>query len=106
MPRKYDEDLSKFLNLTPGHFDSPNMNNIFVNHNGHKLSIAQHYHDHYTKPIVREIYCEFLDAEQMGIVHYDQTLDGLIEALQEVKFRIERGRRITLERGELNGTTN
>ena len=92
MPRKYDEDLSKFLNLTPGHFDSPNMNNIFVKHNGHKLSIAQHYHDHYTKPIVREIYCEFLDAEHMGIVHYDQTLDGLIEALQEVKFRIETGR--------------
>ena len=91
MPRKYDEDLSKFLNLTPGHFDSPNMNNIFVNHNGHKLSIAQHYHDHYTKPIVREIYSEYLDADGDGIVHFDHTLDGLIEALQKVKSRIEKG---------------
>ena len=82
MPRKYDKNLSKFLTKL-------NMNNIFVTHNGHTLSIAQHYNDDYTKPIVREIYCEFLDAEQMGIVHYDQTLDGLIEALQEVKSKIE-----------------
>ena len=91
MPRKYDENLSKFL-------DVPNMNNIFVNHNGHKLSIAQHYHDDYTKPMVREIFYADSDAGAAGIVHYDQTLDGLIEALQEVKSRIEKG--------ELNGTTN
>ena len=84
MPRKYDEDLSKFLSL-------PNMNNIFVKHNGHKLSIAQHYHTDYTKPIVREIYSAYLDADGDGIVHYDQTLDGLIEALQEVKSKIEKG---------------
>ena len=84
MPRKYDENLSKFL-------DVPNMNNIFVNHNGHKLSIAQHYHDDYTKPMVREIYSAYLDADGDGIVHYDQTLDGLIEALQNIKSRIEKG---------------
>ena len=96
MPRKYDEDLSKFLSL-------PNMNNIFVKHNGHKLSIAQHYNDDYTKPIVREIYSAYLDSGRYahqhthpmlkgdGIVHYDQTLDGLIEALQKVKSRIEKG---------------
>ena len=84
MPRKYDKNLSKFLTKL-------NMNNIFVVHNGHTLSIAQHYHKDYTKPMVREIYCEFLDAEHMGIVHYDQTLDGLIEALQNIKSRIEKG---------------
>jgi len=91
MPRKYDEDLSKFLNLTPGHFDSPNMNNIFVKHNGHKLSIAQHYHGAYTKPMVQEIYSEYLDSDGDGIVHFDHTLDGLIEALQNIKSRIEKG---------------
>ena len=84
MPRKYDENLSKFLTKL-------NMNNIFVKHNGHTLSIAQHYNDDYTKPIVREIYSEYLDADGDGIVHYDQTLDGLIEALQNIKSRIEKG---------------
>jgi len=84
MPRKYDEDLSKFLSL-------PNMNNIFVKHNGHKLSIAQHYHGAYTKPMVQEIYSEYLDADGDGIVHFDHTLDGLIEALQNIKSRIEKG---------------
>ncbi len=91
MPRKYDENLSKFLDVL-------NMNNIFVNHNGHTLSIAQHYHDDYTKPVVREIFYADSDVGGAGIVHYDQTLDGLIEALQKVKSRIEKG--------ELNGTTN
>ena len=94
MPRKYDENLSKFLTKL-------NMNNIFVTHNGHTLSIAQHYNDDYTKPIVREIYSAYLDSDGDGIVHYDQTLDGLIEALQNIKSRIEKGRRLTLERGEL-----
>ena len=75
MPRKYDKNLSKFLTKL-------NMNNIFVTHNGHTLSIAQHYNDDYTKPIVREIYSPYLDSDGDGIVHYDQTLDGLIEALQ------------------------
>ena len=84
MPRKYDKNLSKFLTKL-------NMNNIFVVHNGHTLSIAQHYNDDYTKPIVREIYSAYLDADGDGIVHYDQTLDGLIEALQNIKSRIEKG---------------
>ena len=84
MPRKYDKNLSKFLTKL-------NMNNIFVTHNGHTLSIAQHYNDDYTKPIVREIYSAYLDSEGDGIVHYDQTLDGLIEALQNIKSRIEKG---------------
>mgnify|MGYP003680817369 FL=1 len=84
MPRKYDENLSKFLDVL-------NRNNIFVVHNGHTLSIAQHYHDDYTKPMVREIYSAYLDADGDGIVHYDQTLDGLIEALQKVKSKIEKG---------------
>ena len=84
MQRKYDKNLSKFVTKL-------NMNNIFVKHNGHTLSIAQHYNDDYTKPIVREIYSAYLDSEGDGIVHYDQTLDGLIEALQNIKSRIEKG---------------
>ena len=85
MPRKYDDNLSKFVTKL-------NMNNIFVNHNGHTVSIAQHYNDDYTKPIVREIYSAYLDSDGDGIVHYDQTLDGLIEALQNIKSRIDKAK--------------
>ena len=38
---------------------------------------------------MREIYSAYLDSDGDGIVHYDQPLDGLIEALQEVKSKIE-----------------
>ena len=63
-----------------------NMNNVFLDHKGFRISIAQHWSDaHWTQEIM-----VFGDGDKDDvIIPYSDTLDGLINALNEAKTLIE-----------------
>jgi len=73
----------------------PSMNNIYLDHQGHEISIAQHRTGEETpRNIMQEIMIYSIDDERQMhqediIIRYSNTLEGLIDALNQVKRIIE-----------------
>ena len=68
----------------------PSMNNIYLDHQGYEISIAQHRSGEETaRNIVQEIMIWNVDQEDI-IIRYSNTLGGLIDALNQVKRIIEK----------------
>ena len=69
-----------------------NMNNIIIDYNGTKLSIAQHNND--KEAVVEEIALINVVAELDGmpIYHYGSDLDSLISILTKIKKDLDEGK--------------
>ena len=73
-----------------------NMNNVYLDHKGFRISIAQHQHDtSYGKTRVQEVML-WKDEQDKSvgwndvIIPYSDTLDGLINALNKAKTLIDK----------------
>ena len=71
------------------------MNNVYLNHKGYRISIAQHKNEtSYGKTRVQEVML-WKDEQDKSvgwndvIIPYSDTLEGLINALNEAKTTIE-----------------
>ena len=69
-----------------------NMNNIIIDYNGTKLSIAQHNND--KEAVVEEIaLIDVVDETgDMPIYHYGSDLDSLISTLTKIKKDLDEGK--------------
>ena len=66
------------------------MNNVYLDHKGHRISIAQHRSDGPYRPHRTQEIMVFGDGDKDDvIIPYSDTLDGLINALNEAKTLIE-----------------
>ena len=64
--------------------DKMNMNNIYIKHHGYTISIAQHREGIVSPSFDRIVTQEIMVLGTDTIVHYDNTIDSLIKALQSL----------------------